>query len=139
MKMTLTILILLISMRLFAPGITQFCIEKAEAIKPYERIWDLICKIESNNDSLAFCIDINGLPSVGIAQIQESRLDDFNRANRTNFVLNDCFNPRISKQIFMFFAHGDLESISRKWNGGPNGLKYSSTIAYYQKVLYIAN
>jgi hypothetical protein len=83
---------------------------------------------------MAFCIDVNGLPSVGIAQIQESRIVDYNASNGTNLSLQDCFDPDISKRIFMFYASGDNEHIARCWNGGPKGMQRESTIKYWQLI-----
>jgi hypothetical protein len=113
---------------------------RAEKVQPYETIWNLICRVESNNDSLAFCIDCNGLPSVGIAQIQESRLNDYNNRSGDSLTLDDMFHPAKAKKVFMWYCEGDYESISRKWNGGPEGMENKSTVKYYQKIIsYISN
>jgi hypothetical protein len=129
------IFLLLLSMKLLAPSAKSLFIAKIEPLKPYETLWKAICKLESNNDSLAFTIDSNGLPSVGISQVQQIRLDDYNKHTRKNYQLMDCFSPRLSKQIFMYYCVGDYEQIIRKWNGGPGGMKKTSTIVYYQKIL----
>jgi hypothetical protein len=102
---------------------------KPDSIHPFDRIFKAVCQIESGNDSLAFCIDINGLPSVGIAQIQQIRLDDYNRQTGSHYDLIDCFSQRLSKQIFMFYAQGNYESIAKHWNGrGP------MTEIYWKKI-----
>jgi|ERR1035437_67373 hypothetical protein len=134
MKAILIIILLFWSFRLLAPGIMEFTIPKIEPLRPYEKLWQSICKIESNNDSLAFCIDINGKPSIGIAQIQESRLNDYNKRTGNNYQLMDCFSPVISKKIFMYYCQGDYETTARKWNGGNNGMKIESTIKYFDRI-----
>jgi hypothetical protein len=122
------------SASLAAPPFSDMVIAIPEAVNPYEAIWNATCGIESNNNPMAFCIDVNGLPSVGIAQIQESRIIDFNRSNGTHLRLKDCFDPAISKRIFMFYASGDNEQIARCWNGGNRGMRKEGTKKYYLKI-----
>ena len=137
-QILLCLIILMISRQLFAPVSTNIIVEKLQPIRPFEKIWNAICKVESNNDSLAYCIDSNGLPSVGIAQIQESRLNDYNNQSGDSLTMNDMFHPLKAKKVFIWYADkinpGDEERICREWNGGCNGMKYTSTIAYYQKI-----
>ena len=132
MKIILIVILFCISFRLFAPGISQFCIEKADPIKPFEKLWDAICKIESNNDSLAFCIDINNSPSVGIAQIQDCRIRDFNARTGNNYTLDDMFSPAKAKIVFMYYCEGDYEHIAKRWNG-----RGKQTEIYWQKILKV--
>jgi hypothetical protein len=117
MKAILIICLLFLSIRAFAPSARSLFIEIPDKIKPFEKLWQAVCKIESNNDSLAFCIDINGKPSVGIAQIQESRLNDYNTHTGNNYKLMDCFSPVISKKIFMYYCQVSYEMCAKRWNG----------------------
>lgn len=128
------IFLLLLSMKLLAPSAKSLFIAKIEPLKPYEKLWKAICKLESNNDSLAFTIDSNGLPSVGISQVQQIRLDDYNKHTRKNYQLMDCFSPRLSKQIFMYYCVGDYEHCARCWCGGPLGMGKTTTLKYYLKI-----
>ena len=132
----LVLTLLLICRSLPAPGLKELIILKPESINPYNRIFDAICKIESNNNPLAFCIDINGLSSVGIAQIQNSRIIDFNRHTGNNYSLNDMYSPELSKVVFMHFAsrinHNDIERVCKKWNG-----TVAMTEIYWNKIKII--
>jgi hypothetical protein len=80
----------------------------------------------------------NGFPSIGIVQIQESRLIDFNRRFRQSFTLMDMYVPEKAKIVFMAYASdfrpNNYESIFRCWNGGEKGMEKKSTVIYWQKV-----
>jgi hypothetical protein len=69
----------------------------------------------------------------GIAQIRQIRLDDYNMRTGKKYKLKDCFNQRISKEIFMYYAHRyshhDMSYIARKWNGSGK-----ETYRYWKRV-----
>lgn len=125
-------ILLLLSLSLSAPpGVNIPVIIKETPLNNYEAIWDAVCMVESNGNPDAFCIDINGQPSVGIAQIQPSRIKHYNRLTGKNYKLYDCFSREVSKEVFMHFAkvHKNEEKVIRSWNGsGP------MTIVYFNKV-----
>lgn len=133
--MTTTILILMISIRLFAPCERVAYVLRDEPVNPYEAIWQATCFLESSNDSLAYHMEENGFASVGIAQIQNSRIIDFNARTGHNYTLVDMYQPSKAKVVFMHYASGinpnDLERISREWNGGPSGMSKKSTVEYW--------
>ena len=125
-------ILLLLSLSLSAPpGVNIPVIIKEAPLNNYEAIWDAVCMVESNGNPDAFCIDVNGQPSVGIAQIQPSRIKHYNRLTEKNYLLKDCFDPEISKEVFMYFASRGKseEMIIRSWNGSG-----AMTIVYYNKV-----
>jgi hypothetical protein len=96
-------------------------------IYPYERLFKAICEVESGGDRLAYN---KKEKAVGIAQIREIRLRDYNRHARKSYKLKDCYDIDISKEIFMFYCGGrDYETIAKEWNG--SGKK---TNAYWKKV-----
>ena len=133
-QILLCLIVLMISKQLFAPSATYMIIDKIEPLNPFEKLFNAVCKVESNNDSLAFVIDINGLPSVGIVQIQQCRIDDYNKHTGNHYDLIDCFSQRLSKKIFLFYCQGDYESIAKHWNGkGP------LTDIYWMKINKILN
>jgi len=119
----LIFLFLLMSMKLSAPpSISIPTILRPEPLNNLEAIWHAVIMVESNGNPDAFCIDINGQPSVGIAQIQPSRIAHYNRLAGTSYMLKDCFDPEISKEVFMYFARkiGNEERLIMAWNGsGP--------------------
>ena len=115
-----TILLLMIALKLTAPpGADIPVILKQEPLNNLEAIWLAVVQVESNGNPDAFCIDINGLPSVGVAQIQPSRIAHFNRLTGASYTLADCFDAEVSKRVFMYFARriGNEERLIKAWNG----------------------
>jgi hypothetical protein len=140
-KKMITLLILLITFtfRLSAPEFRVLNIQAGVRINPYEKIWLAVCKVESDFDPLAYHMEDNDCPSIGIVQIQQSRVDDYFRRTGKRFKLSDCYDPAISKEIWIHYAtlhhYSQIEEICRKWNGGEeNGMKYKQTIVYWNKV-----
>ena len=137
MKMLITTFLLLITSECFAPAGPSMIV-RPEPINPYEKIWNVICEVESSGNYLAYHMEDNGFPSVGIAQVQYSRIIDFNRRTGNNYTLMDMYLPDKAKVVFMYYASefnpNDNESISRCWNGGPTGMNKKSTEKYYLKV-----
>jgi hypothetical protein len=132
MKSTFLITLLLaISLRMYAPNHVEVYIVMQEKINPYEPIWRAVCKYESKNDSSAFCVDVNGLPSIGVAQIQQSRLSDYNAQSGHNYHLSDMFSPVRSRELFMWFASRskNIDKFIRSWNGSGD-----ATVIYLQNI-----
>lgn len=91
--------------------------------------------------------------SVGIIQIKPVMVREVNRICKLKgvekqFTLKDRFDADKSKEMFWIyqeFYHPTInwnditlvymESIARKWNGGPNGNKKRSTRKYWKKVI----
>jgi hypothetical protein len=86
--------------------------------------------VESGGNQWACNYEKGGF-SVGIAQIRQCRIDDYNKLSGKNYLLDDAFNPAISKEIFIFYARriGNEERLIKAWNGsGPK------TEVYYRKI-----
>jgi len=96
-----------------------------------------ICIIESNGRFDA--VGDKGA-AVGIAQIHKILVDDVNRIQRKeHFVYSDRLSPEVSYKMFRIYVrhyapNGGPEQWSRIWNGGPCGVKKSSTLRYWEKV-----
>ena len=137
-KMSILIIMLGLTLRMYAPADRVFYIPEPTKINPYERIWEAVCRIESMNDPDAYHLEENGFASIGIAQIQQSRVDDYNRRTGNSYLLCDMFNPGIAKRVFMHYCGeykpDQIEIIARLWNGGPNGMRYKQTYEYYLKI-----
>jgi hypothetical protein len=133
-KMTTLLILLTICSTLIAPPLGQLIIIASTPIKPWEKVWNVTCKIESNNDSTAVGDKHLKRWSHGIAMIRQSRLDDFNKRTGKNYTIKDVYDTIIAKEIFMFYAHGDNEVTAREWNGGPDGMIKKSTIEYWNKI-----
>ena len=122
-----------------APTWTWAYIDRAEPIQPYEKLWKAVCYVESRNDANAYHLEKNGCMSIGIVQIQQSRIDDYNRRTDSKYLLMDMYDTVKAKAVFMHYAGKyqtwQLEEIARKWNGGePNGMKFKATLRYWDEV-----
>ena len=139
MKAILLIIFILIWIRMLTapPGVNIPVLLQRAPLNNNEAIWQAICDIESHQNILAYCIDVNGKPSVGIGQIQYSRVREFNQQTGKNYTHNDMFDPVKAREVFDHYAakSNNEEHIIRCWNGGePNGIKKKSTIKYWNKV-----
>jgi hypothetical protein len=71
--------------------------------------------------------------AIGAFQIRPIRLLDYNQRTGNNYKSADCYNLRISKEIFMYYARrfefSDYELIARNWNGSGK-----ATLEYWEKV-----
>jgi hypothetical protein len=135
-RITLLISTFLICWVCKAPENKTLYILEAVGIKPYESIWEAICAVESNGDSMAYNLEWNGTESIGIVQIQKSRVDYFNDHTGKHYKHIDMYDPLKAKEVFMFYCsrydYKDIERISRCWNGGDrNGMKCKQTYDYY--------
>jgi len=130
---------IMVSIAGLCPPTYTLTIEIKPPIRPYEAIWKATCKVESNNNPNAIGDKNLKYKSYGIAQIRKPRLDDYFQQTGINYKPIEMFDTAKSKSVFMWYAMqyspSDIESISRCWNGGSNGMKKQSTKAYYKKVL----
>ncbi len=57
----------------------------------------------------------------GRVQIRAIRLRDFNRRTGKSYTLQDCYNEKISKEVWLFYAtqfhYTENMAISKAWNG----------------------
>jgi hypothetical protein len=121
---------LLVSVRAAAPDIKVTYIKVPELLNPFDRLIYAVVQVESNGDTMAFNLCEE---AIGAFQIRPVRLLDYNQRTGTNFKAEDCYNFKISKEIFLFYAritgHYDFESIARNWNG-----RGKKTLDYWEKV-----
>ena len=91
-------------------------------VKPYEKLWLACCMVESSNDSLALNIPEG---ATGIVQIRPIKLLDYNQRTGKGYHIRDCYNIKISKEIWIYYASKfrpeQQEQIAKAWNG--RGLK----------------
>jgi hypothetical protein len=108
---------------------------KPDPVNPYLNLYKASCFVESSHRAKVINEEEQ---AYGIVMIRQCKLDDFNKATGKKYVLTDCFNTSISKEIFMqhcdIYGPYNLEKCSRTWNGGPNGMKYKETEEYYLKI-----
>ena len=123
------IVLMLVPLRIFSLN-GWFTMTYPEPIRPFESVFKAVCEVESNSNPLAYNPEEN---AVGIAQIRQIRVDDYNQRTGSNVQLDDCFNTEISKMIFMYYAErygfGRIDDCIRSWNGSG-----SATYEYLKKV-----
>ena len=98
---------------------------------PISRLIKAVVIVESTGDTLAF----NKLEEAyGAFQIRPIRILDYNRRTGKNYKIEDCYNYKISEEMFLYYAvmnnSFDYQSIARNWNG--SGVM---TLDYWKKVL----
>jgi hypothetical protein len=127
--MLLTTFIILFSSKSIAPNTDAWPIERPIPVNPYENLLRAMMQVESAFDTMAF----NPMEEAyGLLQIRPIRILDYNRRTGKKYTMQDCYNPQISIEIFMFYASRlgpGYEIIARKWNG--SGIK---TTEYWDKV-----
>lgn len=123
--------ILFIFDRAYSPVNKMILLPVSEVINPYIELYQATTIVESKCNPLAYN---ETEQATGIVQIRPIRLKDYNERTGKKYSLQDCYNPSISKEIFMYYASKhlptDYEAISKKWNG-----KGKSNEIYWQKVL----
>lgn len=129
MKRLLTLLILfLICRAAFAPGLKQFYISESKSINFYDPLVRAVVQVESMGNVMTWN---EKEQAAGPMQIRQCRIDHYNSLKGTNYTLTDCFDYKLSRDIFLFFAKGKTyEQAAKDWNG--SGLM---TLTYWDNVL----
>jgi hypothetical protein len=126
----LSVCFLLLTLRVTAPVYNSAYIIVTYPVRPYDRILNAVLMVESAGDTLAFNLSEE---AVGGLQIRPIRLRDYNQRTGKDYKIEECYNFRISKEIFLYYAelygYNDPESIARNWNG--SGI---ATFHYWNKV-----
>jgi hypothetical protein len=115
------------SRMLFAPAYPVVTIVDIDPINYYDPLIQAIIQVESRGDVMAWNQDEL---AAGPMQIRPCRINHYNRLTRSNYTIDDCFDFEVSREVFLYFAHGkDFEAASKDWNGsGP------LTEIYWKKV-----
>jgi hypothetical protein len=117
---------------------------KLPIIKPglltHAEIIQAIIYVESRGNDSARCISED---AIGALQIRRTMVRDVNRilkrqGSTERYKLKDRWNRQLSIEMFnIYCAHYKLvtpEAKARCWNGGPRGIRKSSTLRYWEKV-----
>jgi hypothetical protein len=93
-------------------------INREMPIEPFLKLFKAVVIVESNGDATTFN---KSSKATGIAQITPILLRDYNKRSGKSYTLNDCYDKKISKSIFMFYCMlprtSDFEYIAKRWNG----------------------
>jgi len=122
--------LMMISLRVAAPGVSVAFILASEHVSAYDKLIDAIVMVESAGDNFAINVEEE---AYGAFQIRPIRLLDYNQRTGKNYSIVDCFSYEISKEIFLYYAglisYSDYETIARNWNGSGR-----MTLDYWGKV-----
>jgi hypothetical protein len=132
-KILLVSVFLIPGIGVVAPDSNTLTILDVPSVNPFADLMYATAMVETMGNILAYNEFEN---AVGIFQIRQVRIDDFNRRTGLNYRLVDMFNPQLSEQVFLYFAslYGpyELEKISKAWNGsGPRTELYWKRIRKY--------
>jgi DNA-binding CsgD family transcriptional regulator len=89
----------------------------------YDPLYEAVTIFESGkNDTL--CNERE--QAYGRAQIRQCRIEHYNRLTGANYTLQDMFDSKKSREVFLYFAKGKTyEQAARQWNGsGPMTIVY---------------
>ena len=101
MKMELMIFFSILTLSLSAPEAESLMIEASEPVNLFETYFKAVCKIESNNNPY----DIHFYEgSIGIAQLRQCNLVDYNAKHVPKIHLFACLSPEVSKKIFLWLC-----------------------------------
>ena len=123
-----TILILLtLTFKAYCPEHLCLYIEKAEGINHYEPLIKAITRYESFNGVYVWNAKEE---AVGWFQIRPCRVDAYNKATGSHYILTDFYDYNLSRKMFLFYAHGkSYEQASKDWNGSGK-----MTIDYWKHI-----
>jgi hypothetical protein len=132
-KPLLTILLLLFGLKAVAPDSKTLTLFDMAPVQPYSNLMYAIGMVETMGNTFAYN---EYEDAVGIFQIRQVRVDDYNRRTRSNLALQDMFDHKTSEKVFLYFASligpYQIEKIARAWNGsGPMTDFYWSRIKSY--------
>ena len=132
-KMFTIILILMLTIPVFAPSEKVLYLLKPEAINYYNPLIKALTWVEVRDGKILY----NPLEdAVGYFQIRPIRVEHYNKLTGSNYKLEDFYDYELSRKMFLYYTKGrSYEEVARSWNGsGPKTIEYWKKV---QKVLLI--
>lgn len=132
-KFFFTVILLMIGFRALAPESNTLFVFDPPGIQPFSALMYATAMVETMGNPLFY----NELENaVGIFQIRQIRVDEYNRRTRSNYTLADMADIKLSEKVFLYFASRykphELEKIAKSWNGsGPMTELYWKRIKEY--------
>lgn len=129
----LMITLLLIGLKTLAPVSSTMTIIDSVPVNPFRELMYAVGMVETMGNSFAYN---EYEEAVGIFQIRQVRIDDYNRRTGSSLLLEDMFDSGASEKVFLYFASllgpYQMEKIARAWNGsGPMTDFYWSRVKTY--------
>lgn len=130
MRMFAIILILMaFSIKAKAPNVGWWYIPSPEKIMPYESIIRAVTLIESGNGK--YLLNEKEM-AVGWFGIRSIRLDDYNLKAKDNITHQECYQYKVGRKIFLWYAsqidYRDIKAICINWNGKSIYNKYYTKV-----------
>jgi len=132
-QLSLIVIFLLSGLQAGAPVNNNLTIINEPGIRPYLKLMYATAMVETMGNTMAYNEFEN---AVGIFQIRQVRIDDYNRRTGSTYTLAEMFDPALSEKVFLYFASlyrpNELERIAKAWNGsGPMTELYWKRIKEY--------
>jgi hypothetical protein len=132
-KFIFIVFLLIMSFRVAAPEANSFIIYEYPHIRAFTDLMYATAMVETMGNPLAYNEFEN---AVGIFQIRQVRIDEYNQRTGSNLALSEMYDPQLSEKVFLYFAtrYGpyNLEKIAKSWNGsGPMTELYWKRIKEY--------
>jgi hypothetical protein len=128
--MITSLLLCLLFSTLFAPEASRLTVVEHQPLNPYTEVYRAVKLVESGDREV---INYNE-GAYGRAQIRQCKLDEYNEATGSSFVLWDCMSDIVTERIFMWhmMQYNDIEIGIRRWNGsGPMTEIYLDKVKRY--------
>jgi hypothetical protein len=110
-------------------------IEYEPPYNPFKTLSLAVGIVESKSNPVAYNARER---AVGIYQIRQGMLTDFNQATHQSYTLTDMYDISLSNEVFIWhcmkYHPSEIETICRTWNGGPKGKEKESTKKYFEEV-----
>jgi hypothetical protein len=130
LKSVFIVFLFLFTQKAGAPDNKVAYILISEPVDAYERLIKAVVMVESFGDTMSYNLTEQAF---GAFQIRPIRLRDYNLRTGSKYKSEDCFNYKISKEIFLYYARQtsylQYETIARNWNGSG-----ATTLDYWDKV-----
>ena len=95
------VLFLMTGLKVVAPGTNSFVISESPGIQPFSDLMYATAMVETMGNTLAYNEFEN---AVGIFQIRQVRIDEYNRRTGSNYSLRDMFDPLIIRKSISIFC-----------------------------------
>jgi hypothetical protein len=132
-RLFIIVFLLLPGIKGVAPHSNTLTIFESPVIRPFSGLMYATGMVETMGNTLTYNEFEN---AVGIFQIRQVRIDDYNRKTGSHYSLADMFDPKLSEKVYLYFASQfkphELERIAKAWNGsGPMTELYWKRIKEY--------
>jgi hypothetical protein len=132
-KLFFAVTLLMVGFSAVAPESDTLFVSNSPGIQPFSALMYATAMVETMGNPLFYNEFEN---AVGIFQIRQVRVDEYNRRTGSNYTLADMADVKLSEKVFLYFASKykphEFERIAKAWNGsGPMTELYWKRIKEY--------